>query len=109
MSAVWTKLLCRPSDGGALKEQGSPSKIRDLRQDADIDDLRQTLINGPAFKNKLQGIVSSQLQVYNNDEDASNQGEPIEEDTRLSELIKAGKGDRKKTALIIVAPLPPGK
>ncbi|KAI9597358.1 hypothetical protein BDF19DRAFT_296533 [Syncephalis fuscata] len=88
---------------------GSPSKIRDLRQDVDIDDLRKTLITDIAFQGKLDGVASSDLKVYNNDEDATNQREPIEEDTPLSELIEAGKGGRKKTALIVVAPPKPGK
>jgi hypothetical protein len=83
--------------------------IKNLNQSNDIADFRHTLIGDVAFKNKLQGIDSSDLKVYRNEDDVSNQGEPIEEDTPLLELIKAGKSGRKKTALIVVAPPKPGR
>ncbi|KAI9597256.1 hypothetical protein BDF19DRAFT_315398 [Syncephalis fuscata] len=72
-------------------------KITNPNQSNDIANLRKTLITDVAFRNKLDGIASSDLKVYNNDEDATNQREPIEEDTPLSELIETGKGDRKRT------------
>ncbi|KAI9598763.1 hypothetical protein BDF19DRAFT_187408 [Syncephalis fuscata] len=106
MSAVWVKLLQGSPNSSRFTELGI-DKITNLNQSNDIADLRKTLITDVAFRNELQGIDSSKLQVYNNDEDATNQREPIEEDTPLSELIETGKGGRKKTALIVVAPPKP--
>ncbi|KAI9596939.1 hypothetical protein BDF19DRAFT_326597 [Syncephalis fuscata] len=106
MSAVWVKLLQGSPNSSRFTELGI-DKITNLNQSNDIADLRKILITDVAFRNELQGIDSSKLQVYNNDEDATNRREPIEEDTPLLELIEAGKGGRKRTALIVVAPPKP--
>ena len=104
MSVVWTKLLRQPSDGGALKELGSPSKIRDLRQDADIDDLCQALTKDDSpFDIEAN---PSQLQVYNNETNVGDSSRALRPGKKLSELIE---GNSYNNPLIIVAPLPPGK
>ncbi|KAI9598397.1 hypothetical protein BDF19DRAFT_432396 [Syncephalis fuscata] len=107
MSTVWVKLLQAAPNSSRFTELGIDQVLVESKipnQESDVADLRKTLITDVAFRNKLDGIASSDLKVYKNEADAGDPGKAIKLSKKLSELVDGNSDDNP---LIVVVPPPP--
>ncbi|KAI9591460.1 hypothetical protein BDF19DRAFT_417138 [Syncephalis fuscata] len=107
MSAVWVKLLQAAPNSSRFAKLGIgkvlvESKISSRK--LNVADLRKILITDVAFRNRLVGVDSSELQVYKNEADAGDPGKAIKLSEELSELIEENGYDNP---LIVVTPPKP--